>query len=87
METSTPAEEEYNRLRGQREKEAEAETLAKEQQEEEEYNKIIKQLDDEIRGRRNKTCASLYTQYLHERQNYRRKNEQVYSLRRSFWNS
>ena len=69
METSTPAEEEDNRLRGQREKEAEAETLAKEQQEEEEYNKIIKQLDDEIRGTRHNTCASMYTQYLHELQN------------------
>ena len=69
METSAPAEEEDNRLRGQREKEAEAETLAKEQQEEEEYNKIIKQLDDEIRGMISNIYASLYTQYPHELQN------------------
>lgn len=48
IEVATPNEEE-NRVRNQREKESE-EDLSKDHHEEEEYSKIIKQLDDELRG-------------------------------------
>lgn len=49
IEVAAPNEEEENRVRNQREKEAE-EDLSKDHHEEDEYSKIIKQLDDELRG-------------------------------------
>lgn len=49
IEVAAPNEEEENRVRNQREKESE-EDLSKDHHEEDEYSKIIKQLDDELRG-------------------------------------